>query len=122
MKTKYLYAVLFLISSAVFTSCSKDYNSSSNPSNGTSTVSIQSMAFSPASLTVNAGTTVKWTNNDNMTHTVTSDDGTSFNSGDLTAGNSYSYQFKVSGTYNYHCALHPEVKGTIVVTTGGSNY
>ena len=57
-------------------------------------------------------------NDDTNTHTVMSDDGTSFNSGDLTAGASYSYQFQTVGTYNYHCALHPEMKGTITVATG----
>jgi plastocyanin len=125
MKAKYLFAVLFLISGAVFTnsSCSKDsYHSSSNPPSGTKTVSIGSAGFSPGRLTVNAGATVKWTNNDVIDHTVTSDDGTSFNSGNLAAGASYTYQFMTSGTYNYHCALHPEQKGSIIVVTGSSNY
>ncbi|OQP62880.1 hypothetical protein A3860_26585 [Niastella vici] len=75
---------------------------------------MQNMSFSVASLTVKAGTTVTWTNNDNVTHTVTADDN-SFNSGDITAGHSYTKTFSVQGTFPYHCIYHSMMKATVIV-------
>jgi plastocyanin len=72
------------------------------------------MSFTPASITVSPGTTVKWNNNDNMTHTVTGDDN-SFDSGNISAGSSFSRMFSVAGTYTYHCTIHPSMTGTVVV-------
>ena len=100
---------------AILNSCSKSSNSSNNntpPS--TNAVSIVNMSFSPSSITVSAGTTVKWTNNDNMTHTVTADDA-SFDSGNITSGSSSSKTFSTVGTYKYHCTIHPSMTGTVVV-------
>jgi plastocyanin len=77
-------------------------------------VSIASMAFSSSSLTVASGTTVKWTNNDAITHTVTADDGT-FDSGNIAPGGTYSHTFSGVGTYAYHCSIHPSMKGKITV-------
>ena len=76
-------------------------------------VSIKGMAFSNASLTITAGASVKWTNNDSYSHTVTADDG-SFDSGSIAPGSTYSHTFPVAGTYNYHCSIHPSMKGAIV--------
>lgn len=90
-------------------------NSSSSPA-GTE-VSIANFAFSPDTLTVKVGTTVKWTNNDSTAHTVTADD-KSFDSGNLDPGKSFSFTFKQAGTFSYHCAIHPNMKAKIVVTGG----
>ena len=79
------------------------------------TVSIVNMSFQPASLTINVGQTVTWTNNDTMAHTVTSDTGV-WNSGTLNPGASFSFTFTTPGTYTYHCAFHGSMTGTIVVT------
>jgi len=73
------------------------------------------MAFSPLSLSVKVGTTVTWKNNDGIAHTVTSNDGTSFN-GNLAAGGSFSYTTKTVGTFDYHCTIHPGMTGTLIVT------
>ena len=78
------------------------------------TVSIVNMSFQPASLTINVGQTVTWTNNDTMAHTVTSDTGV-WNSGTLNPGGSFSFTFTTPGTYTYHCAFHGSMTGTIVV-------
>ena len=77
-------------------------------------VSINQFAFSPASLTVNAGTVVKWTNNDPVSHTVTSEDGT-FDSGIMNQGAIYSHTFNAKGSFPYHCHLHPSMTATVVV-------
>ena len=119
MKNKKLYLniLVLLISAMVITSCSKGSSYNSTPSTTppvANSVSIVNMSFSPATLTVTAGTTVTWTNNDNMTHTVTSD-ATGFDSGDLTVGSKFSKVFSVACTYSYHCTIHPTMKGSIVV-------
>src|SRR5437763_11693100 len=85
------------------------------PGSTAAAVNITGMAFSPSTLTVKAGTTVTWTNNDNMTHTVTSDDSNGFNSGDMTNTKTYSYTFSTAGTYSYHCYYHSGMTGTVTV-------
>jgi plastocyanin len=79
------------------------------------TVIIQSNSFNPGTLTVKAGTKVTWTNDDSYTHNVTSDDG-AFSVGNIAAGQSLSFTFSKAGTYNYHCAIHTFMTGTVVVT------
>jgi len=122
MKTRIFYSGLLavLISSIVFISCSKSngYGSGNNPAPAAATVSIRNMAFSPNSLSVKAGATVTWTNSDTTIHTVTADDG-SFNSGNIAVGATYSKVFSSAGAFSYHCALHPEMTGKIVVATTG---
>ena len=81
---------------------------------GANEVLIQNMAFAPATITVNAGTTVTWTNKDAIAHTVTSDNGL-FNSGNIGKNGTYSYTFPTTGSFPYHCSIHPMMKGTVVV-------
>jgi plastocyanin len=90
-------------------------------------VSIADYSYTPATLTVKAGTTVTWSNNGSVGHTVTSDV-SAFNSGTLsgpmgdgyggmTAGASFAHTFSSAGTYGYHCAIHGvTMSGTITVT------
>jgi len=68
--------------------------------------------FVPTTMTVKVGTTVTWTNNDVMPHTVT---GAAFDSGDIKAGGTYSRRFTTAGSFDYHCAIHPTMQGTINV-------
>jgi plastocyanin len=82
----------------------------------TTTVSIQDFFFSPANVSVPAGTTVTWVNEGNVPHTVTSDDG-QFDSGVLMPGDSYTVMFKGQGTITYHCAIHPSMTGSVSVGT-----
>jgi plastocyanin len=79
------------------------------------TVIIQGNSFNPETLTVKVGQKVTWTNNDSYAHTVTSDDG-SFNSGSLPAGQSFSFVFTKTGSFNYHCSIHTSMTAKVVVT------
>jgi plastocyanin len=104
---------------AGFYACSKSSSGYGNNGGGGgnnygSSVSIKNYAFSAASVTVASGTTVTWTNNDAVTHTVTADDG-SFDSGNIAPGASYSHKFSTAATVNYHCSIHTTMKGSIVV-------
>lgn len=78
-----------------------------------------SPGFSPSRITVVIGVnnTVTWTNDDVSPHTVTAADKT-FDSGNLNAGQSFTYTFNTPGTYDYVCLYHSWMKGTVVVVTG----
>jgi plastocyanin len=77
-------------------------------------IEIKDYAFTPATLTVAAGTTVTWTNNDAVPHTATASDGT-FDSGNLNPGQSFSFTFPTPGSFPYVCQYHAGMQGTIVV-------
>jgi plastocyanin len=78
-------------------------------------VTIENFAFSPASVTVSVGTTVTWTNKDSATHTVTSLQGNVLNSGNIATGGTFSFTFNQTGTFDYHCAIHPSMTGKVIV-------
>jgi plastocyanin len=78
------------------------------------TVTIKDFEFDPATVTVKLGDDVMWTNDGPSIHTVTADDG-SFDSGDLDAGKTYVHTFTMLGTFDYHCSIHPFMKGQVVV-------
>ncbi len=77
-------------------------------------VAITGFAFRPAEITVRAGQPVTWTNEDPAEHTVTEHDN-GFTSKTLRPGGRFRIVFDRPGTYRYFCALHPEMKGTVVV-------
>jgi plastocyanin len=80
-------------------------------------VQIKNFAFSPATLTVKAGTTVTWTNQDTDAHTVTSTgSGGPLKSAALSTGQTYTYTFTTAGTYSYLCTIHPFMTATVTVT------
>ena len=83
---------------------------------GANTVAIKNFAFGPAALTVKAGTTVTWTNQDTDPHTVTSQGPGPLSSPALSNGARYSYTFTTPGTYRYLCTIHPFMTGTVTVT------
>jgi plastocyanin len=118
MKTKLFYTgvLAVLLAAIVFVSCHK-----SNSSNAVTaaSVSIKNMAFNPGSVSVTTGATITWSNNDTTIHTVTADDG-SFNSGNIAIGATYTRVFSTAGTFSYHCTIHPEMTGKVVVTTATS--
>src|SRR5207302_1081088 len=80
----------------------------------TSSVNIQNSAFAPATAPIRVGDTVTWTNRDAFSHTSTSDTGV-WNSDVIRAGSSFSFTFRVAGTFAYHCAIHALMHGTIEV-------
>jgi len=77
-------------------------------------VTIDNFTFSPATLTVPSGTTVTWTNQDDMVHTVT-EANRGFSSKGLETGDTYAHTFTAPGTYTYFCALHPRMTATVIV-------
>jgi plastocyanin len=86
--------------------------------NGKKTVNIYNHAFDLAQLNVASGTTVKFVNKDTEPHTATADNDL-FDTGVLEPGGSFKVYFEGSGTVTYHCELHPDMKGSIVVGEGG---
>jgi plastocyanin len=77
-------------------------------------VKIDNFSFGPAAITVAAGTTVTWTNHDDIPHTVVADD-KSFKSKVLDTDEKFSYTFSKPGTYPYFCSVHPKMTGKVVV-------
>jgi plastocyanin len=77
-------------------------------------VKIDNFTFNPQTITVKAGTTVVWTNGDDIPHTATSKTGV-FRSKALDTGDKFSFTFTTPGSFSYFCALHPHMTGTIVV-------
>jgi len=128
MKTymKRLSAILLVLTTVtLFVACGKGGSNSYTTGGGGgygggggggtgSDVSIKNFAFTSNNISVTKGTTIKWTNNDGVTHTVTADDG-SFDSGSLTNGASFSHTFSTAGTYTYHCSIHTTMTGTVTV-------
>ncbi len=99
------------------TSNTKQPAQSNTNTTETSKVAINNFAFSPSSITVKVGEAVTWTNNGTTSHTVTADtissDGPS--SGNIANGGTYSFTFKKAGTYTYHCSIHSQMTGTVIV-------
>ena len=85
------------------------------PVAGITQVRVQDFAFAPANIVVDVGTTVTWTNEDNIGHTVTSDEGDELDSPLFGEGETYSYTFTAPGEYRYHCTPHPNMQGLVTV-------
>ena len=80
------------------------------------TVVIDNFSFSPAQLSIAAGSTVTWENHDDMPHTIVNDaTPREFKSAPLDSGDHFSQTFVKPGTYKYFCSIHPHMTGTIVV-------
>ena len=77
-------------------------------------VKIDNFSFAPQTLTVAVGTTVTWTNRDDIPHTVVSTDGV-FKSKVRDTDEKFSYTFDKPGTYPYYCSVHPKMTGKVVV-------
>jgi len=78
-------------------------------------VKIGNFTFGPQEVKVKAGTTITWTNEDDIPHTVVSPN--NFRSKVLDTDGTYTFTFTTPGTYKYFCSLHPHMTGTIVVET-----
>ncbi|HEY1524716.1 MAG TPA: cupredoxin family copper-binding protein [Candidatus Angelobacter sp.] len=82
--------------------------------NPTAQVKIDNFVFSPNPLTVPVGSTIRWTNQDDIPHNVVSDD-KSFKSKALDTDETFTYTFTKPGTYTYFCSIHPKMTGKVVV-------
>jgi plastocyanin len=79
-------------------------------------VTIDNFSFGPAALTVKVGTTVTWTNRDDIPHTVVSTDAQkTFKSKVLDTDEKFTFTFSKAGTYPYFCSIHPKMTATIIV-------
>lgn len=76
-----------------------------------SKVVMKNTSFQPAELTVKAGTTVTWTNEDPVEHTVSGD---GWDSGPISKGQTFKHTFDKAGTYSYQCTIHPTMTGKVI--------
>ncbi len=111
--------VLLISGTILYTGCSKSSNSGYGSSGGSGSpgpneVWMQNTKFVPSTLTISVNTTVTWTNKDGFDHDVTASD-SSYYSGNIPSGGTYTHLFKVAGTYNYGCKIHPGMTGVIIV-------
>jgi plastocyanin len=79
------------------------------------TVSIRDFTFTPKAITVKAGETVTWQNNDGFAHTATATDKSVFDSGNLDEGATFEHTFDTPGTFEYACSIHGQMTGSVVV-------
>ncbi len=79
-------------------------------------VTIENFTFKPATITVSVGTTVTWTNRDDMPHTVVAED-RSFRSNALDTDETFSHTFNSAGTFVYFCSIHTSMVGKVIVET-----
>jgi plastocyanin len=93
---------------------SPSVTASNQPSAVNAAVKIDNFVFGPQTLTVAVGTTVTWTNSDDIPHTSVSTEGV-FKSKVLDTDEKFSYTFTKAGTYPYYCTIHPKMTGTVVV-------
>ena len=112
-----MICVFILLFSAVLMSC--DGNGIPEPAGGelpTNYVMVKDSSFSPGLLTVVAGSSVTFVNNTSIAHTVMSDDSNTVKLVSIAPGTSYFWKKDTSGSFPYHCTLHPVARGTIVIT------
>jgi plastocyanin len=100
-------AIMLLAGSSVVTA-------NAEPTAATAGVKIDNFVFGPQTLTVPVGTTVTWTNSDDIPHTSVSTEGV-FKSKVLDTDEKFSYTFTTVGTYPYYCTIHPKMTGKIIV-------
>ena len=111
---------LLLLAPAFLLACGNDSNSPSTPDadvlivSGAESKGVNAFDPNPFTVSLAAGGTVKWGNDDGENHTVTADD-VSFDSGPLGGGDTFSHTFVALGTVTYHCSIHPSMVGTITV-------
>jgi plastocyanin len=89
--------------------------SSSTPAAGGHTVTISDFKYTPATLSVKAGTKVTFVNQGGTIHNATTQGNSTINTGNLNGGQSMTVTLTKPGTYNYICTLHPFMKGTVIV-------
>ncbi len=89
--------------------------SKETPAAGVTEVKLDGFAFAPANIVIDAGTTVTWTNYDNVAHTVTSDQGDELKSGLFGQNQTFRNTFDTPGEYRYYCEPHPNMQGLVTV-------
>jgi plastocyanin len=115
-KIVYLASVALpvLIAMVLLAAASSSVAANAQPSAATAGVKIDNFVFGPQTITVPVGTTVTWTNADDIPHTSVSTEGV-FKSKVLDTDEKFSYTFTKAGTYPYYCTIHPKMTGKVVV-------
>lgn len=116
MKTRtWMFGVAILLA-AIAAGPSQSILAATPPANSSPEVAVKidNFSFSPATITVPKGTTVRWTNRDDIPHTVVSDD-KAFKSKPLDTDEAFTYTFTKPGTYGYFCSIHPKMTAKVVV-------
>jgi len=107
-------ALPVLIAMVLLAAASSSVAANAQPSAATAGVKIDNFVFGPQTITVPVGTTVTWTNADDIPHTSVSTEGV-FKSKVLDTDEKFSYTFTKAGTYPYYCTIHPKMTGKVVV-------
>ena len=89
--------------------------SEQNSSGNQYQVKIDNFSFAPVTLTVPAGTTVTWVNQDDVPHNIVSSEGKTLKSPVMDTDEKFSYTFATAGTYPYYCGIHPKMIGKVIV-------
>ena len=115
-RKKYLTMAMMTVAvaMAIGGSGSGNFTASAQQKPETVEVKIDNFSFGPAELTVAVGTTVTWTNRDDIPHTVVSTDKV-FKSKVLDTDEKFSYTFTQAGSFPYFCSIHPKMTGKVVV-------
>jgi plastocyanin len=103
-----------MIAMLLLSAGSPSIRAAEQPSGASADVKIDNFSFAPQTLTIRAGTTVTWTNRDDIPHTVVSTDGV-FKSKVQDTDEKFTYTFTKAGTYPYFCSVHPKMTGKVVV-------
>ncbi len=106
---------LFLVASAC--SSSSSGSASTTAGAGTAAVTIKDYAFHPGTITVKAGTTVVWTNEDQFAHAIKDPATGQSGAKNIDPSTSYRHTYAHPGTYPYVCAIHPNMHGIVKVTS-----
>ena len=93
---------------------SESVRANDQPPAANAAVKIDNFVFGPQTIAVPVGTTVTWTNSDDIPHTAVSTDGV-FKSKVMDTDEKFSYTFTKAGTYSYYCSIHPKMTGQVVV-------
>jgi plastocyanin len=112
-KTVWILGLLSTAMVAVFLLSAASSHGSAKPPQP-ATVKVDNFSFGPTTLTVAAGTTVTWTNRDDIPHTIVSTEKV-FKSKVLDTDEKFSFTFDKAGTYPYFCSIHPKMTGSVVV-------
>jgi len=103
-----------IIAMLLLVAASSRVTASDQPSAANVGVKIDNFVFGPQAITVPVGTTVTWTNSDDIPHTAVSTDGV-FKSKVMDTDEKFSYTFTKAGIYSYYCSVHPKMTGQVVV-------
>jgi plastocyanin len=107
-------AVAIVVATALLAGWSNGAAKAQQPAAATAEVRIDNFSFGPGTVTVAVGTTVIWTNHDDIPHTVVSTEGV-FKSKVLDTDEKFWFTFSKAGTFPYFCSLHPKMTGKVVV-------